>query len=86
MITVYVLQSVRSGRRYVGMTNDLLRRLREHRSGNTYARQIGEFVVVHTEQYATHAQARIREKFLKSGQGRIWLAQTYPCPGSASGG
>ena len=86
MITVYVLRSIRSGRRYVGITNDLPRRLREHRSGNTYVRQIGEFEVIYTEQATTHVQARIREKYLKSGHGREWLAQTYPCPGSAAGG
>ncbi|MCF7853554.1 MAG: GIY-YIG nuclease family protein [Candidatus Pacebacteria bacterium] len=31
MITVYVLQDTDTGERYVGITNNLPRRLREHR-------------------------------------------------------
>jgi putative endonuclease len=73
MVTVYVLKG-ESGKRYVGITNDLPRRLREHRSYNTKGSQvIGNFFVLHTEKFEDHASARAREKFLKSGQGRKWL-------------
>jgi len=71
---VYVLRSKASGRRYVGITNDLGRRLREHLSGRTKASQLlGAFDVVHTEECVDHITARAREKLLKSGQGRKWL-------------
>ena len=73
MITLYVLKG-KNGKRYVGITNDLTRRLREHRSNTSKGSQIiGEFVILHTEKYADHKSARKREKFLKSGQGREWL-------------
>ena len=85
MISLYELAGSR-GKRYVGITKDLTRRLREHRSGKTKAGQlIGEFRVLHVETYPDYATARVREKFLKSGQGRKWLAtlqhQTRPAEG-----
>ena len=73
MVTVYVLKGG-SGKRYVGITNDLSRRLNEHRSRHSKAGQIiGNFIVIHTESFTDHKTARLREKFLKSGKGRKWL-------------
>ena len=73
MVTVYVLKG-ESGKRYVGITNNLERRLKEHRSRHSKAGQlIGKFTVIHTESFADHKAARLREKFLKSGKGRKWL-------------
>jgi len=85
-VTLYVLKSQASGRRYVGITNDLVRQLREHSSGKTKAGQIlGDYVLLHTEEFVDHVRARAREKFLKSGQGRKWLdgldARTRPAMG-----
>ena len=74
MITVYVLEGIETGKRYVGITNNLQRRLVEHRSRKSKGGQvIGGFRVVHTELYADYGRARLREKFLKSGKGREWL-------------
>jgi putative endonuclease len=85
MVTVYVLQG--KDKRYVGITNNLARRLAEHRSGHTKSAQvIGPFKLLHTEEFPDHISARKREKFLKSGQGREFLNCLYPGTGSASGG
>ena len=70
-VTVYVLEG--ASRRYVGITADLERRLREHRTVSHSGRLIGEFRVLLTEVYPDYGSARQREKFLKSGQGRAWL-------------
>ena len=71
---VYVLTGKTSGRRYVGITGNLPRRLAQHRNGSTKAGQLlKDFVLVHTEELADRKQARERERFLKSGQGRKWL-------------
>jgi putative endonuclease len=73
MVTVYVLKG-ETGKRYIGITSNLFRRLREHQSRRTKGGQLlGEFVVVHKEEFADHGSARKRERFLKSGQGRKWL-------------
>jgi predicted GIY-YIG superfamily endonuclease len=75
-ITVYVLQG--ATKRYVGITADLERRLSEHRAGSHAGGLIGAFVLLHTENFPDYAAARVRERFLKSGQGREWLQQKYP--------
>ena len=73
-ITLYVLKSRQNGKRYVGITDDLTRRLREHRGGQTKAGQLlHDFCVLHTEELGDYATARARERYLKSGQGREWL-------------
>ena len=85
MITVYVLQG--ENKRYVGITNDLRRRLLEHRSGNTTSgRIIGFSRLLHTEEFPDYSCAREREKFLKSGKGREFLNKLYPKTGPAQGG
>ena len=72
-VTVYILKGER-GKRYVGITNDLDRRLSEHRAGKTKGGQvIGTFTLLHTERFPDYGSARKREKYLKSGCGRAWL-------------
>jgi putative endonuclease len=79
MIIVYVLESTDARKRYVGITNDLERRLKEHQSKATKGGQLlGTFIVLHVEKCVNHSEARKREKFLKSGQGREWLLEKYP--------
>ena len=84
MITVYVLQSLASGKRYVGITNDLSRRLQDHLEKKTKGgQQLGAFKVIHTEAFSNYVEARKREKYLKSGAGRECLKRRYPpeaCP------
>ena len=73
---VYVLRSLKNGRLYTGSTSDLERRLREHQRGkNRYAKYAGPFELVYKEECGTRLEARQRELFLKSGQGRALLKQ-----------
>jgi putative endonuclease len=56
--TVYVLQSIASGRLYIGQTNDLARRLREHRSGQTRStRGRGPWEVIYWRTFPTRSEA-----------------------------
>ncbi|HDZ19992.1 hypothetical protein LCGC14_1760480 [marine sediment metagenome] len=81
MYWVYVLVSESTGKRYVGQTADLKRRLVEHntpehnRRKHT-SRNAGPWRLVHRENYPTRAEAMRREKWLKSGAGRLWLDET----------
>ncbi len=71
--TVYVLQS-REGFTYVGYTNNLRRRLREHNAGQSKATRKGtNWRVVYSECCSTRPEARQREKYLKSHAGKEWL-------------
>ncbi|MBD3169920.1 MAG: GIY-YIG nuclease family protein [candidate division Zixibacteria bacterium] len=86
MVTLYVLKG-HSGKRYVGITNNLSRRLSEHRSKSSKGGQIiGEFKLIHTEVYSDYKKARIREKFLKSGIGRRYLNELESRTRPARGG
>jgi len=86
MITLYVLKG-KSGKRYVGITNDLPGRLYEHRLKKSKGSQIlDDFTVLLTEEFQDYITARIKEKFLKSGQGRKWLDKLESFPDSDRGG
>ncbi|NOY76954.1 MAG: GIY-YIG nuclease family protein [Calditrichaeota bacterium] len=70
---VYVLE-LGNGRRYVGQTNNLERRLAEHRSGRSrFTRKYEVVRVLYREECGSRSEALKREKFLKSGKGREWL-------------
>jgi putative endonuclease len=75
---VYVLKSEKDGRFYVGMTQDLANRLKEHNSGRTRSTKgYQPWVIIHEEIYPDRKAARKREKYLKSGYGKQWLKSKY---------
>jgi putative endonuclease len=68
---VYVIQSVFTRRVYVGITNDVARRLKEHNIGKCPTTQRSKpWVILKVEEYSNYVLARRREKYLKSGNGR----------------
>ena len=75
MFNVYILRSRKNGKRYVGYTErNIEMRLAEHNRGQShYTKRNGPFVLIYNEMYDTKQEALIREKFLKSGQGRKFL-------------
>ena len=75
MFYIYVLESLRNKKRYVGYTSkDVNIRLREHNAGsNKFTSQNGPFVLFYSEDLPDKTLAIKREKFLKSGQGRKFL-------------
>ena len=70
---VYILASAKYGTLYIGMTNDMARRLEEHRSGSvpgfTQKYGVGRLVYYQAFQYVNDAIAR--EKQLKQWR-RQW--------------
>ena len=71
---VYVLRSLKDTRRYIGYTENLKRRINEHKSGlvkSTKTRRPLELIYFEEFEYKTEALAR--EKFFKSGKGREYL-------------
>jgi putative endonuclease len=86
-VTLYIIKGILSGKKYVGITNDLQRRLREHHDGNSKGGQlIGDFELIHTEEFDDYSSARRREIFLKSGQGRKWINDSVMKTRPARGG
>lgn len=64
---VYILASGPSGTLYNGMTNDLSRRVHEHREGlvEGFTKKYGVKRLVHFEEFSTVADAIHREKRIK---------------------
>lgn len=59
---------------YVGMTEDLDRRIAEHNSGkNKTTKPYKPFKLIYSEEFQTRMEARIKEKNLKSGSGKEFL-------------
>ncbi|MEO9872302.1 GIY-YIG nuclease family protein [Ekhidna sp.] len=59
---------------YVGLSNNLKRRLEGHNGGkNKTTRPYRPFVLIHSESFETRTEAREREKYLKSGIGKDFL-------------
>jgi putative endonuclease len=66
MATLYILQSKTTQRFYVGSTNDLVRRMEEHRRGHSLAtRGRGLWELVYQEHFESLADARRRELEIK---------------------
>ena len=74
MYYVYVLVSESRNYIYVGMTDDLERRISYHNLGyNKTTRAYRPFWILFTEKYPTRVEARAREKYLKSGIGKEFI-------------
>lgn len=71
LYTVYVLKSLSSLKSYVGFSDDVNRRLKEHNSGkNYYTKRYMPWKIIHTEEFKLLKEAVKREKYLKSASGR----------------
>ncbi|NQT96476.1 MAG: GIY-YIG nuclease family protein [Candidatus Marinimicrobia bacterium] len=78
MFWVYVLYSVKIDRLYVGQTQDLKTRLREHREGASfYTKRASDWRLIHFEKFGTCSDAMRREKQLKTYKGREYLRNKY---------
>lgn len=66
MFYLYILKSKNRNYSYVGVTNNLERRIKEHDSGlNKITKPYKPFLLVHQEGFKTLSEARKREWFLK---------------------
>jgi len=71
MFYVYILQSLKDGRTYVGYTEDLEKRLLEHNAGRSKStRNRAPFKIIYSEEFLSQKEAKARELFWKSGTGR----------------
>jgi len=71
---VYVLESLQDEQRYIGYTNDLNRRLKEHREGKSFSTKFRLPVkLIYFEACLSSIDAKRRENYLKTTQGRRFL-------------
>lgn len=68
---VYILKSIEYDKTYVGMTNNLERRLSEHNAGKSiYTRKFKPWKLVYKEEVLDRKSAREKEKYYKTSAGR----------------
>ena len=79
MIYVYLLESASSGQRYVGITNDLKRRMVDHNAGKSrHTSKFTPWRLVTYVAFDDQPKAETFERYLKSGSGhafarkRLW--------------
>ncbi|ARN57577.1 GIY-YIG nuclease superfamily protein [Sedimentisphaera salicampi] len=75
---VYVIINKEAGKRYIGQTENLGRRLAEHNGASINkhrftSKYAGRWELVHCEKYSTRSESMKREAWLKTGIGREWL-------------
>ena len=71
---VYVLLSEKDGHFYIGSTNNLKRRFKEHENGNVIStKERRPLLLIYYEAGISEYDARRREKYLKSGMGRRYI-------------
>ncbi len=70
----YILWSRKTGRFYVGHTEDLQRRLFEHNNNRTDSiKNRGPWELVYSEEFATRSEASRRERQMKRMKSHAWL-------------
>jgi len=78
MYFVYILLSTIAKKTYVGITDDLKRRLKQHNLGyHFYTKRYKPWKIVFSEKYIDRNAARVREKYLKSAAGRRWMNKYF---------
>ena len=68
MWCVYILQNTETKRIYIGRTEDIKRRLKEHNQGKTRSTRSkkGKWILVYLEAYRNKKDATVREARLKN--------------------
>jgi putative endonuclease len=70
----YAIRSMKDGWLYIGLSSNVEGRVKEHNAGyNRSTKSRRPFELVYVEQCDSRAEARAREKYLKSGIGREFL-------------
>ena len=70
----YLLKSLKSNKWYTGYTSDLRERFSQHQNNkSTYTKGRGPFKLIYYEACLSESDAKIREKYLKTGMGRRYL-------------
>jgi putative endonuclease len=78
MYFAYVIRSQTVDKTYVGHTQDLEKRLKEHNDPTCFSSKFakrfpGPWILIYSESYSTRSEAFRRERWFKTGAGREYL-------------
>lgn len=78
MYFVYILQSLKDKRTYVGYTKNIEKRLHQHNTGQVISTKNRKpFKLLSLEKFKDMAEAKRKELWWKSGAGRIKLQDFF---------
>lgn len=78
MYFVYILKSVNFERLYIGTTNDLTSRLKDHNSGKSiHTKKFKPWQIICYFAFSDEKKAIDFEKYLKTGSGRAFRAKHF---------
>ncbi len=70
----YALESLKDFKRYIGYTRNLKKRVEEHKNGKSFATKFRlPFKLIYYEACLNEEDAKRRENYLKTSQGRRFL-------------
>jgi len=73
---VYVLESIKDKKRYIGFTTNLQKRIKEHNLGKSFSTSFRKpFKLIYAELCLNMEDAKRRESYLKTTGGRRFLAK-----------
>ena len=76
MFYTYIIRSIKNKKIYIGSTEDLKRRLKEHNNGKSeYTSRFGEWELIYYESHRNKILAQRAEIYYKSSQGRRQLVK-----------
>lgn len=74
MFYIYIIQSKKDKKWYTGYSKDLRKRFNEHNSNISYStKNRVPFKLIYYEACLNSQDARLREKYLKTGMGKRYL-------------
>jgi putative endonuclease len=81
MFFVYAISSIERNYIYVGLTDNPERRIGQHNPGyEKTTRAYAPFLILLIESFQIRSEARVREKYLKSGVGKEYLRELQKSP------
>jgi putative endonuclease len=76
MYTLYILHSKTIDRYYIGYTNDIVRRLKEHNRIKSKFTDIGiPWVLVYSECFSSKKEAMQRERYIKGRKSKKFIIE-----------
>ena len=74
MFYLYILQSKKSNKFYIGISSNTERRIQEHNSSQVRSTKTGKpWIKIHEESFDNRSEATKRERYLKSLKKRYYI-------------
>lgn len=74
MFSVYILESIKTKKCYIGQTNDLAKRLKIHNQGKNFSTKVDRlWQLIYKKYFLIRGEAIKFEKYLKSFKSRKYL-------------